>query len=306
MARSARACSKTPSPRWNPGGRDETREPEASARRRGWDRGAEGVERAAVLELARVRRSAMSLLPWIAVILAQASYYSPAEAQALFTQGNEAYYREDYAGAEATYRKLVERGLGGPDVEYNLGTACLAQGKLGEAVLHLERARKVAEQTQDIDANLALARSRQMDQVVGALAEDPFSTRIVAATSERGATWAFLVAWGVLWALVAFFRYLPLGARTWSVVVGVVALIVSIPAGMILGAHAYVRENIREGVVLAQTARARELPKADGKVAFEMHAGLKVRILDETATFVRVRLPNGLEGWAERDGVAEL
>jgi len=33
---------------------------------------------------------------------------------------------------------------------------------------------------------------------------------------------------------------------------------------------------------------------------------LKVRIMEESGKFVRIRLPNNLEGWTEREGVVEL
>ena len=40
----------------------------------------------------------------------------------------------------------------------------------------------------------------------------------------------------------------------------------------------------------------------DFKGAFELHEGLKVRVVRREQDFLRVRLPNGLEGWvAEKD-----
>ena len=57
---------------------------------------------------------------------------------------------------------------------------------------------------------------------------------------------------------------------------------------------------------MAPALQARDLPREGGKVVFEVHAGLKIRLLDESGKFVRIRLPNGLEGWADRDGVAAL
>ena len=74
----------------------------------------------------------------LSLLLSQVSY-SPGEAQAIFAEGVEAYGRDDAPGAEAAFRKLLEHGMGGADVEYNLGTVELAQGKLGEAVLAVPR-----------------------------------------------------------------------------------------------------------------------------------------------------------------------
>jgi uncharacterized protein YgiM (DUF1202 family) len=41
-------------------------------------------------------------------------------------------------------------------------------------------------------------------------------------------------------------------------------------------------------------------------VAFEVHAGLKVRVMGQDGRYVKVRLPNALEGWTERQGVVDL
>ena len=142
----------------------------------------------------------------LAAILAQGSYYTAEEAQSLFSQANDAYDREDYATAREGYQKLLDHGFGGPDVLFNLGTNFLAQGDLGAAVLYLERARR-AGGASDVDANLALARSKQLDQIVGGPSEDPFLQRVVGATSENAVAWLFLAAWELSLLLIMLRRF---------------------------------------------------------------------------------------------------
>ena len=241
----------------------------------------------------------------VATLLGQ-DYYTPEEAQALFTQANEAYAREDYKAAQEGYEKLLSRGMGGPDVQYNLGTTYLAQGDLGRAMLALERAWKEGGRAPDLEANLALARARQVDKVEGATVEEDFLTRLVRATSAKAVGWGFLGTWVAGFGLLVLFRFLTPGRRTWAAVLAGLALTAALPAGALLGAHAWVSETVHEAVVLAPKLVAREFPRGEAKVLFEVHAGLKVRLLEETGRYVRLRLPNGLEGWAEREGVAEL
>ncbi|MET0400992.1 MAG: SH3 domain-containing protein [Cystobacter sp.] len=241
----------------------------------------------------------------VATLLGQ-GYYSPEEAQGLFQQANEAFYRNDHAAARAGYEKLLERGFGGPDLQYNLGTTYLAQDDLGRAVLAFERARRAGGEGPDLEANLSLARARQLDKVVGAAPEEPFLQRIVSATSGNGVAWAFLVSWGVGFALLILFRLLRPGRRAWAAVMGGLFLVLSLPAGALLAAHVWVQETLHEAIVLSPTLRAREFPREEAKVSFEVHPGLKVRVMEDTGRYVRIRLPNGLEGWAERDGVAEI
>ncbi|HZI08783.1 MAG TPA: tetratricopeptide repeat protein [Myxococcus sp.] len=241
----------------------------------------------------------------VATLLGQA-YYSPEEAQALFQQANESFLKQDYAGAQSGYEKLLERGFGGPDIHYNLGTTHLARGDLGRAVLAFERARKAGGEGPDLEANLALARARQLDKVVGTAPEEPFHHRVVAATSGNLVAWLFLGTWLGGFAFLFLFRVLRPGQRTWAAVVGGVLLLAAVPCGALLAAHVWVHETLHEAVVVAPTLRAREFPKDEAKVSFEVHPGLKVRVMEDTGRFVRIRLPNGIEGWAEREGVADI
>jgi hypothetical protein len=241
----------------------------------------------------------------VSALLAQ-TYYSPAEAQALFAQANEAYDHGDYATARQDYEKLLQHGQGGPDVLYNLGTTSLAAADLGAAVLYLERARRAGGRAEDIEANLAVARSKQLDQVVGGSVDEPFLERLVNATSAAMVSWAFLGTWCAAFAMLILMRFLPRGRRGWAGALAAVLLLAALPSGGLVAAHAYASQSFVDAVVVAPALPARELPKDGAKVSFEIHAGLKVRLMEEAGNFVRVRLPNGLEGWTAKEGVAAI
>jgi hypothetical protein len=49
-----------------------------------------------------------------------------------------------------------------------------------------------------------------------------------------------------------------------------------------------------------------EFPGENAKTTFEVHAGLKVRIMERSGKYVRLRLPNALEGWAPQDTLVEI
>ena len=76
--------------------------------------------------------------------------------------------------------------------------------------------------------------------------------------------------------------------------------------GALTAVDAWVARNIVEAVVMTKTAKVFEFPGDNAKVAFEVHSGLKVRLMEESGKFVRIRLPNGLEGWTDKTGVVNL
>jgi hypothetical protein len=226
------------------------------------------------------------------------------DSELLFQQGLQAYGRGDAAGAETAFRTLVERGHEGPDVLYNLGTSALAQGKVGDAIYFLELARRGGGGA-DVEANLAIARGRQLDQLVGAVGEETFVERVAIATSATTAGGLFAALWGLAFLLLAA-RVLLGRWRLWLTGGAAAALVLSAPAAAVLGAHLWTAEAVREGVVLAHTLAVHEVPEARSRVAFELHPGVKLRMLDRSGDFVRVRLPNGLEGWTDPAGVSPL
>lgn len=241
----------------------------------------------------------------LGAVLAQ-GYYSPEEAKDLFAQGNAAHDRGDYDAAMQAWQRLVERGYDGQDVLYNLGTAALNKGDLGHAVLYLERAARRGPVDDDLQNNLAAARERQGDKVVGAVSGDPFVLRIARATPAKAVAIAFLLTWLGGFAGALAFRFLRPGNRTWAAVAAGVLFTLAIPTALLLGAHVYAAKSVQEGVVLTDTLQARELPSEESRVSFEVHAGLKVRLIQTDGRFVQIRLPNGLVGWAEKEGIAEI
>lgn len=249
--------------------------------------------------------AASSLL--LTALLAQGpAYYSPLEAQAVFAEGTAAWARQDLPAARAAWERLAARGHASQEVLYNVGTAALAAGDVGAAVLYLERALRLGGEVEDVEANLAVARSRQLDQVVGAGLERTFSQRVASATDERLFAW---LALGGTWLACIFFalaRLRPGRARAVALPLAVLSLLAALPSGVLVATHAWVERTIREGVVLAATVPVRELPQVGARVSFEIHAGLKLRLLDDKDGFVRVKLPNGLEGWATREGIEPL
>jgi hypothetical protein len=239
------------------------------------------------------------------LLLALALTYTPQEAQALFVEANDAYYRQDYRAAVDKYERLLAASHGGPDVLFNLGTAHLALNELGPAMLYLTRAQRLSNDD-DIAAQLTVAQQRQVDQVVGAAETVPFVERVARAINEPLVTVAFISTWWLAFVLLVLWLRRESGRRlALGLVTGAVWLVTAL-LGAGVGIHAWVTQSVAEAVVMAPTAPAREAPSESGRVSFEVHAGLLVRVMEDTGRFVRIRLPNALEGWVEKGQVTAL
>jgi len=102
-------------------------------------------------------------------------------------------------------------------------------------------------------------------------------------------------------------RLLPRTMRRGPVLVlGLVLVAVSVPCGVVTAFHYYVREHAHDAVIVAPSLPVREGPRESYKSTFEVHEGLKVRVVDQEGAFRRIRLSNGLQGWVSASGVIEI
>jgi SH3-like domain-containing protein len=91
----------------------------------------------------------------------------------------------------------------------------------------------------------------------------------------------------------------PLGAA--AAILGVGAAIIGT---LLLGRAAL--DRIPFAIVLAEEVPVKEGADPNYRTSFQVHAGLKVRLLDRDHEWVRIRLPNGLEGWVRDGSVGRL
>lgn len=213
----------------------------------------------------------------------------------------EAYQAGDYAAAAKVYSALIDESGPTVDLYFNLGTAELRAGRLGHAVLAFERALRLDPTDEDVAHNLAEARKSVIDQVVGAREEAPFIERLGERVPVNPVGHLFLASW-VLGIGAWLARGVTERRRALFTSVGIVGLILALLSGALLGAAAWRHERVAYAVAVAKTVPVREGPASDFKAAFEIHEGLKVRVVRRESDFLRVRLGNGVEGWvAERD-----
>jgi len=242
-------------------------------------------------------RSAAALL---LCIVAAPAVRAEAPPEQLLSEADAARGAGDYAKAALLYGRLAGAGVRNEDVYYNIGTMQLQAGRRGEAILAFERALRVAPGDADAAWNLRVAQRGNVDKLVGAREEEPFLERLGARVPERSAALAFLALWAGGGALLVAAR---LRRRSGASLggTGLVCLLVSvIPAALLYAAWA--RASVESAVVVSPGAAVREGPARDFRAAFEIHEGLKVRVLSRDRGYLRVHLPNGLEGWvAEPD-----
>jgi len=223
-------------------------------------------------------------------------------------RGNEAHLRGDYAGAAAAYQQLDKQRVVSADLYYNLGVTYFRQGQLGHAIWAFERALVVAPDDEDARFNLIQARKladqRTHDKLEGAERE-PLWTRLVTFFSPSTEVWLFcglyLGCFGLLFVRRRMAEDSRLAVTTAAAVLGTAALL----AGVLLLGRMNL-DRIPYAVVLPDTVAVKEGADTNFRTSFEVHSGLRVRVLDREQDWVRLRLSNGLEGFVRAEDLGLL
>jgi tetratricopeptide (TPR) repeat protein len=229
-----------------------------------------------------------------------------AQSQGTWEEATSAYEDERYHDAVEAYESLVERGVEGGALHYNLGNAYYKSGDMANAILHYERALRYLPGDTDIEHNLALVNSQRVDAVIPV--RGFFLYRWIRSMSSL----LGLCGWGVvslllLWGAIALFSYTVWYSagklfRRLAVVTAVCAV-----AAIALGAIRLSEFRLDHyAIVMQPMAKVMIAPDPESKVTIETSAGEKVRILDSLDNFYKIRLPNYEDGWIQKNAVERI
>ena len=248
----------------------------------------------------------------VALALLPASPGAAQSLEALFREGNAAYFRGDFDAAGRAYDRLIEAGVRDADVYFNAATAHARKGELGHAVLGFERCLWIRASDEGCEQGLRaaqaelgkLAASRAGEATVRArppLAEAlvrPFSADVLA---------ALVLALDVLLCGLLFARGRV--ARE-SVELGL-TLAAPLTALLLLAAFGGLAvkagffEDGPPAVVLRETP-LREGPDPRAQLRGQALPGLRGTLGAHQGGYVEAHLEGGLRGWVKSSDLGRI
>ncbi|HEX9639407.1 MAG TPA: tetratricopeptide repeat protein [Acidobacteriota bacterium] len=241
----------------------------------------------------------------VVLIAATVGAQSPDQAAAA---GNRAYEAGDFNSAARRFEQALRYGAGSGALYYNLGNAYFKLGRLGEAILAYERARKQLGDDPDLRYNLDYARSLIVDQIEVAEENVYFKgLRYVHQLLSPNQTAAVFLGGYLVTALLGLGTILS--PFPWRRRLGIAALVLAIPTlliGISLSAKIYSDRAFEHGIVLEQKVYARSGPGANHTSIFEIHEGLKVEIHARRAGWTQISLANGFNGWVPENAIGTI
>ena len=254
---------------------------------------------------ARVR--AVGLVALVLLLAGAAPAFS-ASPEETFDAACASYEQGKWDAAAEGFRSLLRYGLSDARLEYNLANAEYKRGRLGEAILHYERARRLAPADKDIAANLAIVRGKLRDVVEDA--DSGGMLHAIAAAQDRiGPSAQAAALLGILWLLAVIVTWC--GSRAggftpasgWTLAAGVLAAVLIFLSWRTTWSRL---SGTPRAVILKPSVEALAGPGLNNASLFTLHEGTAVTIQSERESWLQVTLPNGLTGWVVRDAAERI
>jgi len=253
-------------------------------------------------------RRATGLVLAFTVLLGAVATVRADSPEATFDAACRDYEQGHWDAAADGFRSLLRYGLSDARLEYNLANAEYKRGHLGEAILHYERARRLAPADPDVLANLAIARAKirdvvEDDDAAGVLRSLRTVQDRLGVSAQAGlfAGCVWLVAAIVAWCGSRAGGFTPGWGWTLAGTLLATALV------FLSWRSSWARlEGTPRAVILKPSVEALAGPGLNNAALFTLHEGTTVTIESDRESWLQVTLPNGLTGWVVRDAAERI
>lgn len=224
----------------------------------------------------------------------------------MMKSANDLYVKGKFQEAINIYESIVQKEFEGTSLYYNLGNAYYRTGKIGYAILYYEKALKLSPDDEDVMHNLQLAQLNVKDKIEALPAFFLFRIweSVLAAFSVDGWTilsYSLFILF--LFALGFYFFAKNIAQQRIAFYSFVVILVIFLLSSSLLIVKINQESKLKYGIVLNSSLVAKTSPDLQGRDAFVIHEGLKVKVEDKVDKWIKIRLEDGQIGWVEKDSI---
>lgn len=218
-----------------------------------------------------------------------------------FGIANVAYQEKDYTTAITQYQSILQQGYQSAELHYNLGNAYYRTQQLGKAVLHYERAARLAPNDKDIKHNLSIVNAQikdKLETLPNFFLIDWWNGLRQQLSSNTWAAIGIALFWLAMATLIVWQIGKTRTQRKWGFFIGITLLFISILPISLAAANT---KDSEQAIVIVEEIALKSSPDELSASILLLHEGLKVNLLDKIGDWYKVRLPNGDEGWLSNE-----
>lgn len=218
----------------------------------------------------------------------------------LLTKANSLYNENAFDSALVIYQNIIEDGYSSATLYYNIGNTYYKLRNYPLAVYYYEKSLKLEPNNEDTKHNIEIAKLFLTDKIeaVPELFIKTWWNNL--SNTFTADTWATISLIFIGISLICVFFYITSKTRFLKksmFFVGLLMIILTISSLSISAKkYNYISTN-NEGIVIIPTITIKSSPSTSGVDLFVLHEGAKVKILDNTDGWDKIKIANGSIGW---------
>ena len=190
-----------------------------------------------------------------------------------------------------------------------MGNAYYKLNKVAESIYYYEKALQLQPEDPDVLHNIQFAQNMTLDAIETLPQTQLASVKQQLLQQISLQQWSYAIIVCIWLALLFFALYIisrsPLRKRLAFIAM---LLTLFVGGGSFFGANASLdqKENVQYGILFSEEIQLYDEPNARSEVAFLLHQGAKVQILDSLQDWQKIRIANGAEGWVKGAAIRAL
>ena len=218
----------------------------------------------------------------------------------LLTEANSLYNENAFDSALTVYKSIVDQGYSSATLYYNLGNTYYKLKNYPLAIYYYEKSLKLEPNNEDTKHNIEIAQLFLTDKIepVPELFIKTWWNKLGNAFTIN--TWAIITLIILALLLVSIFLYLTArtrGLRKSMFFIGIImAVLLTLTFSISVKKYNHIK-NHDGGIVIASTITVKSSPSQGSVDLFVLHEGSKVKILDHTDNWDKIKIANGSIGW---------
>ncbi len=231
--------------------------------------------------------------------------FTQSSPEELFQQANDAYDQQQYDSSLVLYQLIEEQEMVSAELYQNMGTAAYKLNLVPDAIYYFEKGLKLNPGNDDLEHNLKMAHKRLTDKSGAS-----FSTGITGwLSSTLGGSadfWSVLAVVGAIVGALLLLGYAFLSSRLIKrigLIGGIVSWVFTVLFVMVAFLQYNVANNNDFAILFEPSIEVRNDPSKAASIAFVLHEGSKLKILDENENWYKVHFDQGKVGWLPKTSV---
>lgn len=218
----------------------------------------------------------------------------------LLSKANELYNQHAYDSAAVVYESIINKGYSSATLYYNLGNTYYKLRNYPMSILYYEKSLKLDPNNEDTKHNIEIARAFIGDKI------EPVPELFLKSWWNKLSNLFTLNTWSIISLIVlgslltSIFFYITSRTRTLKksmFFISIILTILTISTFCITTKKNKYIKSKNEGIVITSTITVKSSPSTSSVDLFVLHEGSKVKILDNTGEWDKIKIANGSIGW---------